>query len=134
MNNEWKHARIGKQYSFCASHQLTGVPEGHQCVNLHGHNYVVEVEIRGEINPRTGFIIDFAIIDKVFDPLIAQLDHSHLNDTIDNPTAERIAQWFIDWAGCQLPPQTREIVSGCEGSSCPPIVKQLRIRPLRKYI
>ena len=96
MRDEWKHARIGKQYSFCASHQLTGVPEGHQCANLHGHNYVVEVEIRGEINPRTGFIIDFAIIDKVFEPLIAQLDHSHLNDTIDNPTAERIAQWIMD--------------------------------------
>ena len=95
--NEWKHARIGKQYSFSASHQLlkTGV-KNHPCSRMHGHNYMVEVEVRGEVSPMTGFIVDFAFIDNTFKPLIKQLDHTHLNDTIENPTAENIAQWLMD--------------------------------------
>lgn len=93
---KWKFARIGKQYSFSASHQLTGVPKRHPCAKLHGHNYMVEIEVRGEVSPQTGFICDFAFIDGAFSELIHQLDHSHLNDTIENPTAENIAQWLMD--------------------------------------
>ena len=95
--NKWKHARIGKQYSFSASHQLldTGI-ENHQCSRLHGHNYIVEIEVRGEVSPKTGWIVDFAMIDRIIKPLIDKLDHNHLNDIIDNPTAENIAQWVMD--------------------------------------
>ena len=95
-SENWKSARIGKQYNFCASHQLTGVPDSHQCAKLHGHNYVVEVELRGEVKPSTGFIVDFAEIDRAFSSLIERLDHSHLNDTLENPTAENLAQWLMD--------------------------------------
>ena len=94
--NQWKHARIAKQYNFSASHQLTGVSEDHPCSRLHGHNYIVEIEVRGEVSPRTGFIVDFYFIDKTFKPLIEQLDHTHLNDMMENPTAENIAQWLMD--------------------------------------
>ena len=92
----WKHARIGKQYHFSASHQLTGVPEGHQCGNLHGHNYVVVIEARVDVSHVTGFICDFSFIDKTMNPFIKRLDHSHLNDIIPNPTAENLAQWIMD--------------------------------------
>ena len=34
---------ISKQFHFCASHIIEGVPEGHPCGRLHGHNYVVEL-------------------------------------------------------------------------------------------
>ena len=97
MNNKWKHARIGKQYVFSASHQLpnTGV-ENHPCSKLHGHNYIVEIEVRGEVSPKFGWIVDFAFLDSTIKPLIERLDHSHLNDTIENPTAENIAQWIMD--------------------------------------
>lgn len=37
--------RITKEFHFSASHQLTGLPEDHQCARLHGHNYIVEVEL-----------------------------------------------------------------------------------------
>lgn len=98
MKREWQYSRIGKQYSFSASHQLTKVPEGHPCARLHGHNYVVEVEVRGDISVRNGFCngLDFYDLDVAVKPLVEKLDHHHINDVIDNPTAERIAQWFLD--------------------------------------
>ena len=94
----WQYSRIGKEYHFSASHQLTKVPEWHPCGRLHGHNYIVEVEVRGDVSVRNGFCngIDFYDIDEVVKPLIEKLDHHHINDVIENPTAERIAQWFLD--------------------------------------
>ena len=52
--------------------------------------------MRGEISPVTGFVMDFHEIDRDIKPLISKLDHSHLNDTIDNPTAENIASWILE--------------------------------------
>jgi 6-pyruvoyltetrahydropterin/6-carboxytetrahydropterin synthase len=94
---DWQYSRIGKEYHFSAAHQLTGVPEDHPCARLHGHNYVVEIEVRGDISPRNGFCngLDFYDLDKAMKPLVELLDHRFINDTIDNPTAERIAQWFL---------------------------------------
>jgi 6-pyruvoyltetrahydropterin/6-carboxytetrahydropterin synthase len=92
----WTPARIGKQYSFSASHQLTGVPAGHPCARLHGHNYIVEIECRGDIHPQTGFVVDFHKIDEWMKPIIKRLDHYHLNDIegLENPTAENLAYWI----------------------------------------
>jgi len=92
----WDKARIGKTYYFSAAHFLTGVSSDHPCAKMHGHNYKVEVEVRGDVSPRTGFIIDFHEIDNVIKPLIKRLDHTTLNDTVENPTAENIARWIMD--------------------------------------
>ena len=96
MRNGWKSARIGKQYEFSAAHWLPNVEAGHPCGNMHGHNYRVEVEVRGDVEPNNGWIIDFHTIDRNMNPLIDKLDHSTLNNFIENPTAERIAQWIMD--------------------------------------
>ncbi len=100
MKANWQLARIGKQYAFSAAHQLPCVPEWHPCHRLHGHNYIVEVEIRGEIAPKDGFCsnIDFMEVDKNMKPIIDQLDHHFLNDIpgLENPTAELIAAWILD--------------------------------------
>ena len=37
--------RITKEFHFSASHQLTALPAEHQCARLHGHNYIVVVEL-----------------------------------------------------------------------------------------
>ena len=93
---KWSAARVGKQYSFSASHQLIGVGKNHPCARLHGHNYVVELECRGDIHPQTGFVIDFHMMDSWMKPIIGSLDHRHLNDIdgLENPTAELLAKWI----------------------------------------
>ena len=98
MKQAWQYARIGKEYSFSAAHQLTKVPDGHPCARLHGHNYLVEVEVRGEVSERNGFCngLDFADLDRDVKPVIEKLYHRFLNDVLENPTAERIAQFILD--------------------------------------
>jgi len=43
---------------------LPRVPAGHKCSRMHGHSYRVEVVVRGPVNPQTGWLIDFAVIDE----------------------------------------------------------------------
>lgn len=83
--------RISKEFTFSASHQLSGLPEDHPCSRLHGHNYRVIVEVTGCLN-KVGFVVDYRDFDPFKHYLDGALDHRHLNDVIeDNPTAENLA-------------------------------------------
>ena len=80
------------EFEFCASHQLTHVEAG---PHLHGHNYVLEVEVGGVTDPATGFVADFDVIEAVVQrEVIARVDHRHLNDLLEQPTAEVMLGWF----------------------------------------
>ncbi|MDS3862329.1 6-carboxytetrahydropterin synthase [Thermosynechococcaceae cyanobacterium BACA0444] len=63
----------------------------------HGHNYHLEVTIKGEINPRTGMIVDLVALESLIkDQIIEPFDHTFLNKDIAYfaqvvPTAENIA-------------------------------------------
>lgn len=95
--------RIGRSYRFESAHHLPNLPDGHKCKNLHGHNYRIEVVVRGRLDER-GFVRDFAEIDAEVMPLVRQVDHKLLNDIegLENPTAEIIAAWFLARiAGCE---------------------------------
>lgn len=65
--------------------------------NYHGHNYDLEVSVRGEIDPETGYVIDMKVLkDLIREHVEERYDHKNLNlDTEDfknlNPTAENIA-------------------------------------------
>lgn len=84
---------ITKEYRFEAAHRLPCVPEGHKCARTHGHSYRVEVSARGEPDPSTGWLIDFAVIDDAWHDLHLRLDHQNLNDVpgLENSTCENIA-------------------------------------------
>lgn len=63
----------------------------------HGHNYVLEVVVAGEINPKTGYVIDLKILKNIIrENIVDKMDHKHLNYEVDFmkdviPTAENIA-------------------------------------------
>lgn len=65
--------------------------------NGHGHNYVLEVIVRGKIDPSTGYVIDLKILKQIIrENVIDKVDHKNLNVDVDfmkglNPTAENIA-------------------------------------------
>jgi len=69
--------------------------------NYHGHNYVLEVWLDGDINPETGYVIDLKTVKDVINSEISdRFDHRNLNlDCPEfaelNPTAENIA--FVSW-------------------------------------
>lgn len=65
--------------------------------NYHGHNYELIVQVTGEINAETGYVIDLKLLsDLIKTEVLNKFDHKNLNlDTIEfrdlNPTAENIA-------------------------------------------
>ncbi|BAU15298.1 6-pyruvoyl tetrahydropterin synthase and hypothetical protein [Leptolyngbya sp. NIES-3755] len=70
--------------------------------NGHGHNYHLEVTIKGEIDPRTGMIADLVAFQKAVDDYVVEpFDHTFLNKDIPYfekvvPTAENIAVHIRD--------------------------------------
>ena len=70
------------------------------CAGEHGHNYVLEVSVRGELDPDTGMIINLKTLDQVIKAaVIDHVDHHHLNRDVlflDGviPTAENLALAF----------------------------------------
>lgn len=88
--------KVFREFRFEAAHRLPDAPEGHKCRRLHGHGYRLVVWVSGRIQAETGWVMDFAEIRKVVDPLIEQLDHRYLNDIegLEQPTAEVIARWM----------------------------------------
>lgn len=84
---------IRKEFHFSASHCLGGLPEGHPCSNIHGHNYIVTVELSSAKLDPTGFVVDYRRLDPIKKYIDDVLDHKHLNDILEcNPTAENIAK------------------------------------------
>ena len=83
---------ITKEFSFCASHSLTGLPADHPCSRTHGHNYTVIAELKTDFVDQTGFVVDYRKLDPIKQYLDSKFDHQHLNAVIDfNPTAENLA-------------------------------------------
>lgn len=88
--------RISKEFHFSASHQLFGLPPEHQCARLHGHNYVIIVELKSDSLNEVGFVQDYGELKPIKDYIDKELDHRHLNNIFDfNPTAELMAQFLF---------------------------------------
>ena len=68
---------------------------------FHGHNYELIVSVTGEVDPRTGYLIDMKVLrDHIKTEVEDYLDHKNLNVQVEefktlNPTAEHIA--YVIW-------------------------------------
>lgn len=96
---------ITKQFAFSASHQLCGLEEDHPCARLHGHNYIVEVELKGATLDERGFVRDYRELGPLKRLIDDEFDHRHLNEVLghDHPTAEQLALFFYEWAHDRWP-------------------------------
>lgn len=99
-------SEIFKIFTIEAAHRLPNVPADHKCARLHGHSFVIELRVVGEVDQQTGWVIDFTDISTAFKPLYEMLDHHYLNelDGLDNPTSENLARWIWD--------RTKPLLSG----------------------
>lgn len=90
--------RIYKDVIFEAAHRLPRVAPEHRCYNLHGHTFKCRIECEGPLDPKLGWVVDFADVDRAVEPLMKQLDHRYLNDVpgLENPTSEVIAAWILE--------------------------------------
>ena len=87
---------IFKEFTFEAAHRLPNVPEDHKCARLHGHSFRVEIRVRGKVDARLGWVMDFSDLSAAFRPIYHELDHYYLNDIpgLENPTSENLARWI----------------------------------------
>ena len=94
-----------KTFRFEAAHWLPTFPDGHKCRRMHGHSFVVDVEVSGPVDPEKGYLIDYGEIAAAWAPLMCDLDHHLLNeiDGLDNPTSEVLAVWIWDRLKPELP-------------------------------
>lgn len=82
---------------FAAAHQLKMV--GTKCENLHGHNWKIEVFVKGKKLNEAGVLIDFGELKVLVSQIINRLDHKFLNeigifnDTMQ-PSSENIALYI----------------------------------------
>jgi 6-pyruvoyltetrahydropterin/6-carboxytetrahydropterin synthase len=97
--------QIFKQFTFDSAHFLPYVPDGHKCKEIHGHTYMLTVYIEGELHWQLGWVMDFADIKKIIEPVINCIDHKFLNkiEGLENPTCEIIAQWIWNNLKPQIP-------------------------------
>lgn len=90
---------IHKEFHFSASHVLPLLPDDHPCSRLHGHNYIVEVELQTKELDKYGFVKDYRELNELKTFIDGSIDHQHLNDVLgeNNTTAEQIAKFLFDW-------------------------------------
>ena len=97
--------KIFKEFRFEAAHKLPNVPSEHKCARLHGHSFKVRITVTGEVDEKSGWVMDFADIKTSVRPILKQLDHYYLNEIrgLENPTSENLALWIWGKLKPQLP-------------------------------
>lgn len=95
---------VSKEFRFEAAHSLPHLPPEHKCHHVHGHGYKVVVKVGGLISRAEPWVMDYAEISAIVNPIIERLDHKNINGLIETTaggatTAENIAYWIF----CQLP-------------------------------
>ena len=89
---------------FAAAHFLTHYHG--KCENLHGHNYLVWLWVRGAELGEGGMLADFSLLKKALKETVNLLDHTNLNDMEvfqNDPSAERIARFIFEKVRERLP-------------------------------
>jgi len=108
---------VSRRETFNAAHQLRnpGLSEDEnrrlfgKCVNLHGHNYALDVVVAGKIDDETGYVLDLKLLSElIYEQVIQYVDHRNLNTDVPwlegcVPTAENLAVIFWERLKRELP-------------------------------
>jgi 6-pyruvoyltetrahydropterin/6-carboxytetrahydropterin synthase len=111
---------IFKVFTIEAAHRLPHVPAGHKCGRLHGHTFQIEVHVQGQLDPKLGWVIDFADLKSAFKPIEEQIDHHYLNEVegLENPTSENVARWVWKNLKPSLPCLSKIVIRETCSSGC----------------
>jgi 6-pyruvoyltetrahydropterin/6-carboxytetrahydropterin synthase len=98
------HSHIWRRFLLQSAHRLPNVPPGHKCGRLHGHGFEILLHANQNLGAKA-LGIDYDMIDKLWEPIHSQLDHTCLNEIpgLSNPTSEVIAAWLWNRLKPELP-------------------------------
>jgi len=95
---------IWKEFTFDSAHQLKNTPKCDygKCANVHGHTYILQVGLEGDIDSKTHMIMNFADLKKIVnEEIVDRFDHTMLNESMkdldidqNHTTCERMAYMF----------------------------------------
>ena len=89
---------------FAAAHHLRNFRG--KCEKLHGHNWRIEVCLKGDKLNDIGLLIDFKEVKEATDRILEELDHSYLNELPkfkdQNPSSENIAAYIFEKLSSKL--------------------------------
>jgi 6-pyruvoyltetrahydropterin/6-carboxytetrahydropterin synthase len=96
---EWSDEQNEKTFGACAR------------PHYHGHSYVCDVTVQGEIDPITGFAIDLGLLDQILsEEVTTRFDHRNINievpefaDGLLIPTGENLARFIFERASSRMP-------------------------------
>jgi len=112
--------RLTRRYYMECAHQLSGLRHNHKCMRMHGHSYIIELTIVPQKQQadegrkfefmQNGMIIDTEDLDIIFMPILKKLDHTILNESLNDgtemgriasqqPTGENIAAYLWERLG-----------------------------------
>lgn len=108
---------VSRRETFNAAHQLRNPRLSDdenrrlfgKCVNLHGHNYALDVVVAGKIDGASGYVLDLKrLSDVMYQQIIQHVDHRNLNTDVPwleglIPTAENLAMTFWERLKRELP-------------------------------
>jgi 6-pyruvoyltetrahydropterin/6-carboxytetrahydropterin synthase len=92
---------ISKKFQFDSAHQLwddeLSTLENEElfgkCSRIHGHTYSLEVAVTGEVDPVSGMILNYFLLDAIVRPIVDRLDHQNLNTIFEGlTTAENMVR------------------------------------------
>lgn len=73
---------ITKEFHFSAAHVLTGLALGHQCGRMHGHNYIVKVELTAHNLNEQAFVQDYGELEPIKKYIDEKLDHKFIAESV----------------------------------------------------
>ena len=111
---------IFNRFTLEAARRLPKLPPEHPCSRLHGHSFQIEIHVTGPLDPELGWVVDFADIQRAWQPVHAALDHRCLNDVpgLENPTSEHLARWLWQRLKPELPGLSQVQVMETRDSGC----------------
>ena len=119
---------VSRRETFNAAHQLRNPRLSDdenrrlfgKCVNLHGHNYALDVVVAGKIDDASGYVLDLKrLSDVMYQQIIRHVNHRNLNTDVPwldglIPTAENLAVTFWERLQRELPEGFLRSVRVCE--------------------
>jgi 6-pyruvoyltetrahydropterin/6-carboxytetrahydropterin synthase len=112
---------LSYRFAFDAAHYMAHFPPGHPNHRMHGHSFQAEIAVRGERDPDTGFLIDFAELERAGAEIRDALDHRVLNEVhaLGQPSLENLSVWIWRRVAKRLPSLSRVTVRReSAGQSC----------------
>lgn len=112
---------VTKRFGFDSAHTLDRQIDTESSRRIHGHSYVAEIGLLGEVDPATGMVMDLGQLERMLVDVRDALDHRLLDDVegLGPATLENLAIWIWHRISGTVPALSRvTVLRDSAGESC----------------